>query len=1256
MSAALRWIMCVLTVALMSSSTGALAATPPGEGLVIPGTPLKSEPPVAKPKHGLPASISLPAWAVGTHAHFFADRSAATIGSGAGLAQPMSELGPRCGPEYCPEPPLLYKSGKGVQHTPKLYVIFWGKNWEKAPGSELKTQLLKMYEGLSGSAYQGILTQYFDSTGRISATVTVSSYIDTSVIAPTAVNDKALQEEVSKAIKAKGWTREANAQFVVIPAPGTTYATGFDTGFCGYHSVTTEGESSYTLVPYIGEEPFKKGCIAYDPHENANNVTSMVAAHEYAESATDPAPEGAGATWQDSQGFEIGDICISGDDELPNGSFVQGLWDDHQNACSLSDANPPHVYTVTEGPSNLTRHEATLNGSANAEGTESRYHIEYGATTSYGTNLPVPDALFGSGVSNQSLSQNVGGLSLETPYHYRLTATNSTGTTSGEDHVVVTTRWAIQPTANPSGSGPVLEGVSCAAAEACIAVGNSQEAGGRQSLAERWNGTEWSTQTVPLPTGGKYALLASVSCSSATACTAVGEYETSSAVLPLAERWNGTTWSAQTPPAPAGPTNLRGVSCASSTACTAIGLYENSEHRYRVVAERWNGTEWTLQTPPNPKETIASVLNAVACSAAEACTAVGYAESSSGRAALVERWSAGEWAVQTTPSPSGSAVVLHGVACPSATSCAAVGTYRDASNNQVTLAESWNGTEWKTSTPPNPTGGTTPILSGVACTASSVCTAVGSYLASVNNANIEAPLAENWNGTSWSIEATPLFEQPAHNRKAIMLGASCLTSGCTAVGQRIDVASEATATLAENRAMIKPYVETNQASAISPAEATLNGVVSPEGASTKYFFEYGTTTSYGTKTAEVSIGSGIANLPESKTITGLQQSTLYHFRIVASNSFGTSLGSDHTFTTSTPSWKIASLATPTGTLNKYIGGVSCTSSSACTTIGDYELEASPGLLQSLAERWNGSEWKIQSSPNPSGAKRTVMGDLACSSSTACMAVGYYQNAAGAYLSLAMSWNGSEWKILSTPEPSGTVLSYLWGISCTSASACTAVGEYENSSKAASLFAERWNGSEWTLQSTPNPSGARESNPWGVSCTSATACAMAGYYENSSGTHLPFAESWNGSEWKVQTTPNPSGSSATEIRGISCTAANACTIVGDYKNSAGTWVTLAERWNGTEWAIQTSPNPAEAKASYLNGGVACTSSTSCIATGDSLNSAGHYVTLAERWTGSEWQLQSTPNDEKGEGALSAGISCISPTSCVAVGQSFSEIYG
>ena len=94
-----------------------------------------------------------------------------------------------------------------------------------------------------------------------------------------------------------------------------------------------------------------------------------------------------------------------------------------------------------------------------------------------------------------------------------------------------------------------------------------------------------------------------------------------------------------------------------------------------------------------------------------------------------------------------------------------------------------------------------------------------------------------------------------------------------------------------------PFVETKPARSVSKTEALLNGVVDPNGAETKYHFEYGTTTSYGKSTAEVSIGSGTSNLEESKAITGLTASTTYHFRIVAKNSNGTSDGADQAFTT-----------------------------------------------------------------------------------------------------------------------------------------------------------------------------------------------------------------------------------------------------------------------------------------------------------------------------------------------------------------------
>jgi|GEM_PF-1918963 len=97
-----------------------------------------------------------------------------------------------------------------------------------------------------------------------------------------------------------------------------------------------------------------------------------------------------------------------------------------------------------------------------------------------------------------------------------------------------------------------------------------------------------------------------------------------------------------------------------------------------------------------------------------------------------------------------------------------------------------------------------------------------------------------------------------------------------------------------------PAVTTAAASAIGESEATLNGSVNPFGQATSYYFEYGQTASYGTKTTETSAGEGSAAVAESATVGGLLAGTVYHFRLVAKNATGTTLGSDRTFSTTGP--------------------------------------------------------------------------------------------------------------------------------------------------------------------------------------------------------------------------------------------------------------------------------------------------------------------------------------------------------------------
>jgi len=96
-----------------------------------------------------------------------------------------------------------------------------------------------------------------------------------------------------------------------------------------------------------------------------------------------------------------------------------------------------------------------------------------------------------------------------------------------------------------------------------------------------------------------------------------------------------------------------------------------------------------------------------------------------------------------------------------------------------------------------------------------------------------------------------------------------------------------------------PVTATNPATRVASFSAALNGSVYPHGLTTTVYFQYGTTTGYGLTTpAETKTGNRYQNV--SANISGLTASTTYHYRIVATNSFGSRYGSDRTFTTLPP--------------------------------------------------------------------------------------------------------------------------------------------------------------------------------------------------------------------------------------------------------------------------------------------------------------------------------------------------------------------
>jgi hypothetical protein len=105
-----------------------------------------------------------------------------------------------------------------------------------------------------------------------------------------------------------------------------------------------------------------------------------------------------------------------------------------------------------------------------------------------------------------------------------------------------------------------------------------------------------------------------------------------------------------------------------------------------------------------------------------------------------------------------------------------------------------------------------------------------------------------------------------------------------------------------------PSATTLAASAVTTSGAGLNGTVNPNGFATSSYFEYGTTTAYGSKSATNNVGAGSSGVAVNAGLSGLSAGTSYHYRVVAVNAGGSVSGADQGFTTGVPAPGATTLA------------------------------------------------------------------------------------------------------------------------------------------------------------------------------------------------------------------------------------------------------------------------------------------------------------------------------------------------------------
>jgi hypothetical protein len=251
-----------------------------------------------------------------------------------------------------------------------------------------------------------------------------------------------------------------------------------------------------------------------------------------------------------------------------------------------------------------------------------------------------------------------------------------------------------------------------------------------------------------------------------------------------------------------------------------------------------------------------------------------------------------------------------------------------------------------------------------------------------------------------------------------------------------------------------------------------------------------------------------------------------------------------------------------------------------------------------------------------------------------------------YSSLSLAAR-SGWSIQHTPNPTGAHSSGLFSVSCLSGSNCLAVGSYQGGSLKTKALSARWNGHTWSIMPAQNPAGATFVSLSGVSCASTHACMAVGTYAATGGKLKPLAERWNGTKWTIVKTPTPASSTHTELDGVSCPSAHVCVAVG-FQAIGGPYRTLVERWNGHRWSTQPTRRPPGATNMQLTS-ISCPSPRACTAVGYYESASPVPATLIEHWAGHGWRIQPSPNHHGGGNNYLAGVSCASLSACTAVGK-------
>jgi hypothetical protein len=195
-------------------------------------------------------------------------------------------------------------------------------------------------------------------------------------------------------------------------------------------------------------------------------------------------------------------------------------------------------------------------------------------------------------------------------------------------------------------------------------------------------------------------------------------------------------------------------------------------------------------------------------------------------------------------------------------------------------------------------------------------------------------------------------------------------------------------------------------------------------------------------------------------------------------------------------WRIVPSPSPGFSANG-LGGLAVVSATDIWAAGAQSSDQG-NSYQTLIERWDGTQWSVVPSPSP-GSYANALGGMTAVSASDVWAVGEYQNFQGNFVlrTLAEHWDGKNWKVVPTPDV-GSFGNILFDVSARAGTDVWAVGYYYSTPELTRTLIERWDGKRWNVVPSRNPS--KEFNQLGSITKVSNTLWSVGYFGNSNAAH------------------------------------------------------------------------------------------------------------------------------------------------------------